>query len=117
MSNQLFNHDGTKIVSGSYDKTIRVWNVDTGECILTLKGHTWSVYSVVFNHDGTKIVSGSYDNTIRVWNVDTGECILTLKGHTDWVNQLYLIMMVQRLYLDRMIKQYVYGMLILVNVY
>ena len=35
-----FNHDGTKIVSGSWDKTIRVWNVDTGECILTLKGHT-----------------------------------------------------------------------------
>ena len=76
-----FNHDGTKIVSGSYDKTIRVWNVDTGECILTLKGHTDGVRSVVFNHDGTKIVSGSYDNTIRVWNVDTGECILTLKGH------------------------------------
>ena len=65
-----------------YDKTIRVWNVDTGECILTLKGHTGCVNSVGFNHDGTKIVSGSDDKTIRVWNVDTGECILTLKGHT-----------------------------------
>ena len=85
-----FNHDGTKIVSGSDDETIRVWNVDTGECILTLKGHTGNVYSVGFNHDGTKIVSGSFDQTIRV---------------------------VQRLYLDRVIKQYVYGMLILVNVY
>ena len=52
-----FNHDGTKIVSGSGDKTIRVWNVDTGECILTLKGHTHYVTSVGFNHDGTKIVS------------------------------------------------------------
>ena len=41
------------------DNTIRVWNVDTGECILTLKGHTDYVTSVVFNHDGTKIVSGS----------------------------------------------------------
>ena len=41
-----FNHDGTKIVSGSSDKTIRVWNVDTGECILTLKGHTSHVTSV-----------------------------------------------------------------------
>ena len=71
-----FNHDGTKIVSGSEDKTIRVWNVDTGECILTLKGHTDYVKSVAFNHDGTKIVSGSDDKTIRVWNVDTGECIL-----------------------------------------
>ena len=43
--------------------------------IVTLKGHTDCVFSVVFNHDGTKIVSGSQDNTIRVWNVDTGECI------------------------------------------
>ena len=79
-----FNHDGTKIVSGSDDNTIRVWNVDTGESILTLKGHTSEVYSVGFNHDGTKIVSGSFDETIRVWNVDVksdnyGECILTLK--------------------------------------
>merc|ERR1712167_563739 len=76
------------IVSGSVDNTIRVWNVDTGECILTLKGHTHYVRSVVFNHDGTKIVSGSYDKTIRVWNVDTGECILILKGHTDYVNSV-----------------------------
>ena len=45
MSSVGFNHDGTKIVSGSYDKTIRVWNVDTGECILTLKGHTGNLLS------------------------------------------------------------------------
>ena len=92
-----FNHDGTKIVSGSYDETsrlwnedvdndnriitIRVWNVDTGECMVTLKGHTDIIRSVALNHDGTKIVSGSRDKTIRVWNVDTGECILTLEGH------------------------------------
>ena len=83
-----FNHDDTKIVSGSYDRTIRVWNVATGECILTLEGHTGEVTSVVFNHDGTKIVSGSWDNTIRVWNVNTGECILTLRDHTSWVNSV-----------------------------
>ena len=68
-----FNHDGTKIVSGSSDNTIRVWNVDTGECIVTLEGHEGylrsSVESVGFNRDGTKIVSGSYDGTIRVWEL------------------------------------------------
>ena len=79
---------GTKIVSGSRDNTIRVWNVDTGDCISTLKGHTGNVYSFGFNHDGTKIVSGSADKTIRVWNVDTGECILTLKGHTRFVTSV-----------------------------
>ena len=61
--------------------------MDTGECIVTLKGHTSCVISVAFNHDGTKIVSGSCDKTIRVWNVDTGECILTLEGHT--LNQAF----------------------------
>jgi WD40 repeat protein len=65
----VFNHDGTKIVSGSRDNTIRVWNVDTGECISTLKCHTRDVFSVRFNHDGTKIVSGSDDETIKVWEM------------------------------------------------
>ena len=59
-----FNHDGTKIVSGSDDNTIRVWMLI--QCILTL---SWNVTSVGFNHDGTKIVSVGL--TIRVWNVDT----------------------------------------------
>ena len=49
---------------GSEDKQY-VWNVDTGECILTLKGHT-DCLVVAFNHDGTKIVSVSNDNTIRM---------------------------------------------------
>ena len=54
-SSQLIGHDGTKIVSGSYDKTIRVWNVDTGECILTLVIQICQISCI--NHDGTKIVS------------------------------------------------------------
>ena len=89
-----FNHDGSLIASGSNDKTIRVWNVDTGECILALKGHTNGVTTVAFNPDGTKIVSGSYDKSIKIWNVNTGECILTLKGTVnsyglpDYVNSV-----------------------------
>ena len=84
----VFNHDGTKIASGSYDNSIKVWNVSTGECISTLKGHTDDVNSVAFNHDGTKIASGFLDNSIKVWNVSTGECISTLKGHTNSVSSV-----------------------------
>ena len=49
-------------MSGSGDKTIRVWNVETGECILTLKGHT-RLCQISFNHDGTKIASAFKYNT------------------------------------------------------
>jgi len=52
-----FNHDGAKIVSGSLDGTIRVWNAHTGKCISTLEYKPMEILSVGFNYDGTKIVS------------------------------------------------------------
>ena len=89
-----------------------------GKCLHTFVGHEGSVYCSAFSKDGTMIVSGSSDKTIRVWNVDTGECIFTLKGHTGGVTSVaFNHDGIQRLYLDRLIIQYVYGMLILVNVY
>ena len=58
--------DNDKIVSGSHDKTIKIWNSNTGECIKTLTGHTSFVNSVcILNND--KIVSGSHDKTIKIW--------------------------------------------------
>ncbi|MDE0313890.1 MAG: hypothetical protein OXM61_03230, partial [Candidatus Poribacteria bacterium] len=60
-----FSPDGTTIVSGSDDKTIRLWDTNTGEHIRTLSGHTNSVNGVSFSPDGTTIVSGSDDKTIR----------------------------------------------------
>ena len=93
-----FNHDGTKIVSGCFDNTISIWNIDEksdkyGENILTLNDHSASIKSVGFNHNSTLIVSGSYDKTIRVWNVDNksnyyGKCILILEGHTKSVTSV-----------------------------
>ena len=80
-----FNNDDTNIISVS-DNKLRVWNVDTGECISTLECNPYYVRSVGFNHDGTKIVSTSWNDTIRVWNVDTSECIVTLECHHDGTN-------------------------------
>ncbi|KAG2113401.1 WD40-repeat-containing domain protein [Suillus discolor] len=62
--------DGTLIASGSSDKTVRVWDADTGNALGTLQGHTQAVYSVAFSPDGKRIVSGSYDTTTRVWDLD-----------------------------------------------
>jgi WD40 repeat protein len=71
--------DGTKIVSGSYDKTIKVWDIASGRLLNTLEGHTSYVQSVAVTPDGTKIVSGSGDNTIRVWDLNNGSNIFTAK--------------------------------------
>ncbi|KAF8596439.1 WD40 repeat-like protein [Ceratobasidium sp. AG-I] len=68
VSSVSFSSDGTHVVSGSYDKTIRVWDARTGLLITgPFQGHADWVMSVGFSHDGTHIVSGSDDNAIRVW--------------------------------------------------
>ena len=53
-----FSADGKRIVSGSEDKTVKVWDAATGQEVLTLKGHTGQVTSVAFSPDGKRIVSG-----------------------------------------------------------
>ena len=60
-------------------------NVESGECIKTLEGHTGYVYGVSFSPNNQYVVSGSGDNTVRIWNVESGDCIKTLEGHTDKV--------------------------------
>jgi WD40 repeat protein len=80
--------DGRWIVSGSLDKTVRVWSVakKTQEAVLT--GHTDEVRSVCMSGDGRWIVSGSYDSTVRIWSVakKTQEAVFT--GHTEWVSSV-----------------------------
>ena len=76
-----------RVVSGSKDSTLRVWNAVTGECERTLEGHTGEVTSVVELADGS-VVSGSRDKSLRVWNVVTGECERALEGHADSVRSV-----------------------------
>ena len=79
-----FSPDGTRIVTGSWDQTAKVWDARTGTPLLDLKGHTGFVMSVSFSPDGTRIVTGSYDGTAKVWDARTGTPLLDLKGHTAW---------------------------------
>jgi len=67
ISSVAFNHDGTRIITGHWDKIIKIWDSHTGQEIVTLYGHNESVLSVAFNHNGTRIVSGSSDTTVKIW--------------------------------------------------
>ncbi|KAJ1664240.1 SCF ubiquitin ligase complex subunit cdc4 [Coemansia sp. RSA 1813] len=81
---------GNLVVSGSYDCTIRVWDVSTGTCLHRLEGHTAKVYTIVLDTDMHLIMSGSMDGTIRVWDWDTGVCLRICRGHLTLVGLLSL---------------------------
>ncbi len=82
---ELLQKKTYRIVSGSSDKTIKIWDGDNGSLIHTINGHIKSVSSVAVSPDGLRVVSGSYDTTIKIWDADDGSLLHTLKGHTDWV--------------------------------
>jgi WD40 repeat protein len=91
-----------RIVSGSYDKTLKIWNRRTGKCDITFTGHNnWVIcvavhVSVLQKHladplidrvlPDERIVSGSEDNTLKIWNLQTGNCDSTFRGHDSWIN-------------------------------
>jgi len=79
----VFSRDGSKLASGSHDRTMRIWNVTTGKVEQMLEGHSDPVMSVAFSRDGSKLASRSDDRTVRVWNVAIGQVEQILKGHSD----------------------------------
>ncbi|KAF5343411.1 hypothetical protein D9757_015391 [Collybiopsis confluens] len=85
-----FSPDDQQVVSGSYDHTVRIWNVQTGQQIGDpLHGHTGGVMSVAFSCDSQQVVSGSYDETVRIWDVQRGQQIGDpLHGQTDAVTSV-----------------------------
>ena len=81
-----FSPDGTKIVTGSDDKTAKIWDVNTSNLLKTLKGHNEVISDVEFSPDGTKVVTASYDKKAKIWDVTTGNLLFTLNGHTDSIS-------------------------------
>jgi guanine nucleotide-binding protein subunit beta-2-like 1 protein len=83
----VLSSDGQFALSGSWDRTMRLWDLNTGASVRTFQGHTKDVNSVAFSGDNRQIVSGSRDKTIKLWNT-LAECKYTITEdmHTDWVS-------------------------------
>jgi S1-C subfamily serine protease len=84
----VISSDKKRVITGSWDNTIKVWNAQTGQLEQTLVGHESLVNSVALSGDGNTLVSGSDDGTVKVWNLQTGESRQTLTGHNDVVNSV-----------------------------
>jgi WD40 repeat protein len=95
-----FSPDGKRIVSGSSDGTVKVWNAENGKVILTLKGHKDKVFSVAFSPDGKRIVSGGgvfqpemempVVGDVKLWDAETGKEIRSFEGHKRCVYSVAL---------------------------
>jgi WD40 repeat protein len=88
VSSVTFSPDGKRIASGSQDRTVKVWDAQTGHELLTIKGHTDWAPGVAFSPDGTRLASASFDRTVKVWDAQSGRQLLDLKGHTNRVTSV-----------------------------
>jgi tricorn protease-like protein len=79
-----FSPDSRCLATCSQDRTVRLWQIGTGECRV-LRGHTDVVYAVAFHPDGTRLATAARDGAVWLWDVARGEELVRLRGHTGYV--------------------------------
>ncbi|MCP5103261.1 MAG: hypothetical protein GY950_07780, partial [bacterium] len=74
----FFSPDNRRVVSGSDDNTLKLWDVESGRLLTTFEGHSNAVYSVAVSPDNKTIVSAGLDNTIKLWDIQTGKLLYSI---------------------------------------
>jgi WD40 repeat protein len=80
-----FSQDGRRLASASLDRSVRVWDVATGECLALLTGHTDEVFAAAFHPDGKRLATAGRDRAIWLWDPATREEMARLQGHSSYV--------------------------------
>jgi WD40 repeat protein len=83
-----YSPDGSRLVSGSGDGVVGVWDAATGEELAMLAGHREAVTAVAYSPDGARIASALSDRTIRVWDARCGAEVAVMRGHERDVNDI-----------------------------
>lgn len=77
----VFSPNGKHLATATHDRSVQIWNTQTGQAVRTLFGHTASVRAVAYNREGTRLASASDDRTVRIWDAATGKRLIIYKGH------------------------------------
>ena len=83
-----FSPDGTHLATSSTDTTAKIWDVKTGEWLLTLTGHSAGLPDIAYSPDGMKLATGSGDGTAIIWDAATGSLLFTLRGHSSGIQSV-----------------------------
>jgi WD40 repeat protein len=88
VSSVPFSPDGKTLATGSYDWSVKLWDVSSRQILATLKGHEAAVLSVAFSPDGKTLATGSWDESVKLWDVSSRQNLATLKAHENYVSSV-----------------------------
>lgn len=83
-----FSPDGTLLVSGSWDNTVKLWTIPNGRLLQTLEGHTSPLHSIAISPNGLWIASGGNDKIVKLWNIPEGNLLKNMVSHSSYVNSV-----------------------------